>query len=84
MTASDDWRQIAERISPQLLDIDVTGDELMWVMRYTWYFQKISGWGMSECVRMANDAYETWGQDPDCTPEEIASSDAACVREAGE
>jgi hypothetical protein len=83
MSESQNWREIAERIKPQLLGMDVTGDELMWVMRYTWYFQNISGWAMSECVRMANAAYEAWGQDPTCTPEEIASSDAACLREAG-
>jgi hypothetical protein len=64
-----------------LESIDATGDETLWVFRYLRYFCSVTGCAMPDAFGEANAAYEAWGQDPSCTPEEIASSDIACIRE---
>ncbi len=64
-------------LSRAILDVDCTGDETLWVCRYWSYFKSISGCDPAEAIVHANAAYEAWGDDPDCTPEEIASSDYA-------
>jgi hypothetical protein len=60
-----------------ILGVDCTGDETLWVFRYASYFKSVTGCDLAEAIGYANEAWGAWGQDPDCTPEEIASSDIA-------
>lgn len=60
-----------------LLQADCTGDETLWVLRYASYFKSVSGCDLAEAIVHANAAWDTWGNDPETTPEEIASSDYA-------
>ena len=66
-----------------MLEADCTGDETLWVFRYASYFKSISGCDLGTAVEEANTAYADWGNDPGCTPEEIASSDYAIATEEG-
>jgi hypothetical protein len=63
--------------SRAMLEADCTGDETLWVARYAFYFQSISGCDLNEAILHANAAWDSWGDDPDTTPEEIASADYA-------
>lgn len=65
-----------------LTEVDCTGDQTLWVFRYASYFKGITGCDLSEAIVHANGAWDAWGEDPDCTPEEVASSDAAEARAA--
>jgi hypothetical protein len=65
--------------SRALLEADATGDETLWVFRYASYFSSVTGQELGSCLTYANAAWNAWGEDPDCTPEEIASSDIACI-----
>ncbi len=67
-------------LSRILLETDCTGDETLWVFRYASYFKSVSGCDLAEAIVHANAAYETWGHDPETTPEEMASSDFAELR----
>jgi hypothetical protein len=66
----------------EIMEVDCTGDETLWVFRYASYFKSVSGCEFGEAICFANAAFESWGNDPDTTPEEVASSDYGCASES--
>ena len=66
-----------DELDQAILQVDCTGDEMLWVFRYARYIKPLAGCTLAEAIAYANEAWKSWGHDPDCTPEEIASADFA-------